>query len=284
MTVHEFPPFYNGIGARLLWWKIRVPYVLEIHHIPGYPKAASFKESVYRNLMRWFTKFDVSRALAVRVVNQIQVPEFLIKSGVPKEKIVYIPSMYIDLDIFKPLSLFKEYDLIFVGRLENNKGITLLLEVIRNFKNQESRIKCLVVGDGALRDWVQSQITNYQLPITNYGWAKDQKEIAELMNKSKILIMPSYNEGGPRVILEAMACGVPVLATNVGLIPDFAEKNVAKIIDWNAEDIAQKARELLENGEERERLSATGVELASKFERKIMVKNYADKLFKILED
>ena len=51
-----------------------------------------------------------------------------------------------------------------------------------------------------------------------------------------------------------------------------------------AEDIAQKARELLENGEERERLSATGVELASKFERKIMVKNYADKLFKILED
>src|SRR3989344_5868458 len=207
MAVHEFPPFYNGIGARLLWWKIRVPYVLEIHHIPGYPKAASFKESVYRNLMRWFTKFDVSRALAVRVVNQIQVPEFLIKSGVPKEKIVYIPSMYIDLDIFKPLSLFKEYDLIFVGRLENNKGITLLLEVIRNFKNQESRIKCLVVGDGALRDWVQSQITNYQLPITNYGWAKDQKAIAELMNKSKILIMPSYNEGGPRVILEAMACG-----------------------------------------------------------------------------
>src|SRR3989338_10682592 len=90
MIVHEFPPFYNGIGARLLWQKTRVPYVLEFHHISGYPKAANPKESVYRILMGWLIKFDASKATAVRVVNQKQTLEFLVKAGVPENKITYI--------------------------------------------------------------------------------------------------------------------------------------------------------------------------------------------------
>src|SRR3989344_3974268 len=97
MTVQEFPPFYNGIGARLLWHKIKVPYILEIHHIPGYPRAASFKEALYRNLIKWFIKFDASKAAAIRVVNHNQTPGFLKRAGVPLDKIIYISSIYIDL-------------------------------------------------------------------------------------------------------------------------------------------------------------------------------------------
>ena len=48
MTVHDYPPFYNGLGAYLLNLATRVPYVLEIHHIPGYPKAANLKELIYK--------------------------------------------------------------------------------------------------------------------------------------------------------------------------------------------------------------------------------------------
>src|SRR3990167_9802335 len=124
MIVHEFPPFYNGIGARLLWQKARVPYLLEIFHVPGYPRTASLKELVYRTLLKLFIRFDASKAKAVRVMNLKQVPEFLIQAGVPKNKLSYIPAIYIDLDVFKPASteagsVFggeKEYDLIFIGR------------------------------------------------------------------------------------------------------------------------------------------------------------------------
>src|SRR3989338_9457231 len=128
MTVHDFPPFYNGLGAKLLERFIKVPYILEIFHIPGYPRAASTKELIYKFLFKLFIRFDASGAKAVRVMNQKQVPEFLIKAGVPKEKIIYIPAIYLDTDIFKPTGVQKEYDLIFVGRLEKNKGIDLLLE------------------------------------------------------------------------------------------------------------------------------------------------------------
>src|SRR3989338_4684931 len=58
MTVQDFPPFYNGIGARLLRQKIKVPYILEIFHIPGHPRAASIKEVIYKFLFKLFIGFD----------------------------------------------------------------------------------------------------------------------------------------------------------------------------------------------------------------------------------
>src|SRR3989344_5113410 len=81
MTVHEFPPFYNGIGARLLWQKIKVPYVLEVMHIPGFPKAANLKERIYKTITKWFIKYDTKKAIKVRVINQKQSPEFLLNVG-----------------------------------------------------------------------------------------------------------------------------------------------------------------------------------------------------------
>ena len=278
MTVHEFPPFYNGIGARLLWNKIKVPYILEIHHIPGYPKAASLKEGIYRNFMKWFIKFDASKATAVRVVNQNQTPEFLIKAGVPEKKIIYIPSMYIDLEVFKPMNLPKEYDLIFVGRLVENKGVHLFLETVKKLN-----LKAIMVGGGPLKNSIKLEIGNWKLEIDLYGWAKDSHEIAELLNKSKVLVMPSYNEGGPRVVLEAMACGVPVLATSVGIIPDIINDGKSGgIIDWQSEDIALKAKELLSNPEKYSKYSQNGVKIARQFEKKEAIRNYADKLKEIL--
>ena len=74
ITVHEYPPFYNGIGARILWNKIKVPYVSEIHHVPGYPKAANSKEKIYLALTKMFTKWDTAKAKAIRVVNQKEAP------------------------------------------------------------------------------------------------------------------------------------------------------------------------------------------------------------------
>ena len=89
MTVHEYPPFYNGIGARLLWQKIKAPYLLEVHHIPGFPRAANLKEWLYKCLTGIFIKLDSAKAKAVRVVNKKQVPNFLARVGIPESKIIY---------------------------------------------------------------------------------------------------------------------------------------------------------------------------------------------------
>src|SRR3989344_3203193 len=231
ITVHEYPPFYNGLGARWLWNKIKVPYVLELMHIPGYPRSGSAKEWFYRCLTRWLIKWDANRAKAIRVINKKEVPDFLVNSGIMRGRLIHIPAFYIDLDIFRPLAEEKKYDLIFVGRLARNKGIRLLLEAAKlSIFNYQFPIKCLIVGNGPLKESIKMEIEKcppageagkLEKFVTLHGWAKDSGEVARLINQAKLLIMPSYNEGGPRVVLEAMACGVPVLATPVGIVPDL---------------------------------------------------------------
>lgn len=271
MTVHEFPPFYNGIGARILWHLARIPYVLEIMHIPGYPKAGSLKEKVYAALFNAFIRFDAAKARAVRVINQ-GIFGMLRNRGIPESKLKLISAMYIDTDIFKPMEAEKSYDAVFVGRLEKNKGISVFLDAVR-----EAGLRALVVGDGPLRRSVQDRIRDEHLEAVFHGWAKDSAEVAELMNQSRILIMPSYNEGGPRVVLEAMACGVPVLATPVGIVPEVIG-DAGMMIDWDAADIARKAEELLHNRQRYEACRAAGIAIAQRHERVQAITQYAQAL------
>ena len=274
MTVQDYPPFYNGIGAGLLWMKIRVPYILEIMHIPGHPRSANFREWFYKQYTKIFVRFIAKKASAVRVINRIQVPDFLTKYGVPKEKLKYIPAFYIDLNIFKPLSLEKKYDLIFVGRLESNKGLDLLLGVA-----QKSNLKILIVGIGSMRNYIEEWIKNYNGGLLGFkdrhcnlimhGYAKDSFEIARLINESRVLVMLSYNEGGPRVILEALACGIPVIATNAGIVSDVVNKSNGRIIGWSAEEVVSTFNEIKDLGPTID---------ASQFEKISSIKNYADNL------
>ncbi len=281
VTVHEYPPFYNGIGAKLLHRKTKTPYVLEIMHVPGHPKSANFKESFYKFLARLFVRLTAADARAVRIINKKETANLLLKNGIPAEKLVYIPAFYIDLEIYHPADIIKEYKLTFVGRLAKNKGINLFLETVRKLK-----VSAIIVGDGPLKNQVRSKIRDWGLEknVNFYGWARDSKEIAQLMNKSEILIMPSYNEGGPRVILEAMACGVPVLATPVGIVPDVIEDGKSgRIIKWDTEDIANKAAELLNDENKRKDFGLNGLNIVRQFEKKAAIKNYADKLKEMLQ-
>ena len=90
-TVHEYPPFYNGIGAHWLRKKTGIPGVLEIHHIVGYPVASSFTEQIGALLSRLWLKTDASRFSAVRTVNA-EVKNTLTQWGVPADHISVVPS------------------------------------------------------------------------------------------------------------------------------------------------------------------------------------------------
>ena len=113
--------------------------------------------------------------------------------------------------------------------------------------------------------------------------AKDQAEVAKLLNQSKILVMPSYNEGGPRVIIEAMACGIPILATSVGIVADIIKDGqFGQLIKWDAKDIAEKVEFLLVNESKYQKYSEAAVEMATRFEKKSAIRNYAEKLQELI--
>lgn len=271
VTVHEFPPFYNGVGAWLLWKIIRVPYVLEILHVPGYPRASSFRERIYLVAMRWFVAFDAAKAKAVRVMNKKEVPDFLIRAGVPKEKIKLIPAIYIDQTVFRPQGVEKKYDLIFVGRLEKNKGADMFVKSVA-----ELGVKAIIVGTGPLEKNLKALAKKIGADIVFHGFAKDAHEVAHLISESRAFVMCSYNEGGPRVVAEAMACGVPVVATRVGIVPDIVP--VEQQCDWDSTDIADKAKRLLSDSGAYKSARSIGLESVKQFEKVSAIKFYADQL------
>jgi len=270
-TIHSYPPFYNDIGGLKLFRKIKVPYVLEIMHINGYPRPADFKEWTYKILTKLFINYFAKKARVIRVINQKQVPEFLRKSRIDKNKIKYIPAFYIDFNIFKPMDLEKKYDLVFSSRLVKNKGIFLLLKAVKKLK-----IKLAIIGTGPLEDKIKKYIKKNKLNVDFLGWLSSVEDLAKTYNQSKALIMCSFNEGGPRVTLEAMACNIPVITSKVGIMLDIIKyQENGLFIDWNVNDIIKNINLLLKNDSLRKKIAENGFKTVQQFERKKAIKNYA---------
>ena len=299
VLIHEYPPFYNSLGARLLRKKIDansgeigslsspshgVKFVVEIHHIIGYPRRADLRESFYLWLSKIMIPRDCKRFDAVRVVNEKQVPELLEKWEVDKRKLYYASSMYIDLDVFKPMNLEKKYDLVFAGRLVKNKNVKMLIEAVKILRDKGRDLKCVIVGEGHEIENLKSKVKSFKLEknVEFLGWLPTVEDVAKVYNQSKLFVMPSLNEGGPRVCLEAMACGVPVVTTRVGIMLDIIKDGENGFFcDWNAEDMAEKILET--RNKETEKLRGESVGTATQFERKKMIKNLAEVYQRIVD-
>lgn len=110
--------------------------------------------------------------------------------------------------------------LLMLGRMGTRKGTYDLLRAIAQVKNTIPDIICYLAGDGE-RDKVQNYIHKYNLKdnVKIMGWVGKNEKI-NLLKKSSILVLPSYNEGLPMAILEAMAAQKAIIASNVGAIPE----------------------------------------------------------------
>ncbi len=277
-TVHEYPFVFNGVGARLLHRSTGIPYVLEVHHIVGYPEAANIHERLGRWLTRLVLPFTARHAKAVRVVNAHQAPQWLRSIGIPEQKIVIIPSAYIDHEVFRPdPTVQKRYDIAFVGRMARNKGINLFLDVL-----ERTGLTGVAVGDGQLFDRARREARRRSLKLHFTGFVHNSAAVAGILRTSRLLVMPSYNEGGPRIVLEALACGVPVVATPVGIVPDVLPPEA--IEEWDAVAFADKVLTILHDAALYERLRASGLQVVKQYERHTAITAYADGLKKLIPE
>jgi glycosyltransferase involved in cell wall biosynthesis len=110
----------------------------------------------------------------------------------------------------------------YIGRMSWEKGVLNLAGAIPLICKEISNVEFLFDGDGPLLEQVRSKLTDLpsHAKAEAAGWIA-YDGIPDHLNQMKLLVLPSYNEGLPAIVLEAMACGTPVLATPVGAIPDI---------------------------------------------------------------
>ena len=145
-------------------------------------------------------------------------------------------------DILRDLALPANKVLIsLIGRLVWQKGINVFLEAACALSKKRTDIHFLIVGDGPLRGDLEQQAQDYGLSQI-CSFAGFQKDIPAILKVTDIVALPSFVEGLPMIILEAMASKVPVVASAVGGIPEMIQegKNGFLVPPKDSESLAEK--------------------------------------------
>jgi glycosyltransferase involved in cell wall biosynthesis len=146
------------------------------------------------------------------VVTTKEMKDYIVQHyGLRKDKIIVIPN-YINTDVFKPLTEMRKKPgrICFVGDLRKQKNLSLLLQAMRNIEG----VKLVVIGNGSLRNALMEEAKELDIDVQFPGNLPNYKLPIEL-NRSEIFVLPSLYEGHPKALLEAMACGLPVIGTDV---------------------------------------------------------------------
>ncbi|MEO0130854.1 MAG: glycosyltransferase [candidate division WOR-3 bacterium] len=195
-----------------------------------------------------------------------------------KDKEIPIIPLGINDNIFeKIISIRKKINhntktLLFVGRLEEKKGICFLLKAMKEVVEKHPDVVLKIVGDGTLRDEMinLSKRLNLFKNIVFIG-AISHSQLPSYFDEALVFIAPSIDlkddfEAIPRTILEAAAARVPIIATNAGGITDFIENGVTGIIvpQKSIKELSEKIIELIENETLREILAKKAYEKLKK--------------------
>jgi len=130
------------------------------------------------------------------------------------------------------------FDLVFLSRIETYKGVYELLEAYIILKNKYADIRLIIAGNGSQLDKLVNYVKEHNIKgIIFTGYIKGQEKY-NLLASGHLYIFPSYSEGMPNAVLEAMALGLPIITTPVGGLNDFFVEDVmgsyVKIKDVNS--------------------------------------------------
>jgi glycosyltransferase involved in cell wall biosynthesis len=175
----------------------------------------------------------------------------------------------VDLEGFRPAAharVAAELPLILsVGRLVEKKGFPDLLRACSLLKHRGYRFRCLIYGDGPLRAELAGMIAQLGLPeVVHLAGACAQRELVPVFQRADIFALAPFvtddgdRDGVPNVLVEAMACGVPVVSTAVAGIPDLVEHghNGLLVAPHDGDALAGALAALLDDAAWRARLGA----------------------------
>jgi glycosyltransferase involved in cell wall biosynthesis len=154
--------------------------------------------------------------------------------------------------------------LLYVGRLSIEKNLPLLIEALKKLCARRRDVSLIIAGDGPYRDQMEQQLR--QFPAEFVGTRSDL-ELVELYRSADLLVFPSRTDTLGQVVMEAQACGVPVLVSDEGGPQEMTDDGVSGLILPGGDALAwaNAIDALLDDDVLRQRMSRTAAQRASRF-------------------
>jgi len=223
----------DAVAVATLAGRAGIPWVAKVHgsDINQYSAAPSLRAQIRWALRQASCTFAVSRPLKER----------LVEIGVPAEQ-VRVQHNGINVQRFRPLDKLTARQrtglprdrrvVVYVSNLKVSKGAADLVEAARCMTGGTDCVPLVaLVGDGPARGLLEETIARHSLGdrVRLIG-ARPHDEIPDWIAAADALCLPSHQEGCPNVVLEALACGRPVVASRVGAVPEFVDESCGAVV------------------------------------------------------
>jgi len=246
--------FPDAVAVSMLNKFLKLPFFAKVHGTDVNENTQFPARS--RLMKKWLNKaktiFCASEALA----------------NVLEQKEINRPNLSINYNgvnprVFYPVSE-KPYQqhFVFVGNLIKTKGCKELLSAFIHTQKKFPGIELDIIGEGPMKNVLAEKINHHSLGgCVRLRGSVPLVKVAEYIRRASVLVLPSYREGVPNVLLESFASGTPIISTKVGGIPEVVNNNVGLLIDaknelqlanameeslkrtWSTEVILQHARQ-----------------------------------------
>ena len=228
--------------------------------------------------VRWAYKFFYKHMGLIPVALSEQVKISIIEEYELEDTVV--PVVYNGVDLSKckekvEYSIGERMKILHIGRFAEAKNHEGLLRAFRIFNEMYPESELWLVGDGALRSQIEAYVEENKLNKNVTFWGI-QQEVYELLCSADVFCLPSIYEGMPMTIIEAMATGIPIVATRVGGIPDMVgDSESALLINVDVKELVDSLIMLINNAEKRAELGKQAKMQSKRFSAEIMGADYA---------
>ena len=275
------PAFLYKIRYKNTKWVAMIHHKISIKKDTIFSFLATFTSSILQKLdwiiIRKFSDniFLLRTEMGKKIAEELNIPG----------KIRYVING-IDLNLINSIKVKgKFFDACFLGGLRPNKGLYDIIPIWREVCKYKKDSKLIIIGhiDSIYKKYLINEIKKYNLNknIEILGFI-DEKNKIKYLKMSKVFIFPSHEEGFGIAILEAMACGLPVVAWDLPVYREIFSKGMIRVSEGDIETFACKIVELLKNKEMYKKLSSNAKRIAYKYDWNNIAKNEL-KIIKNLE-
>lgn len=270
-TQCQLPRLYRRLQASLLFSPIpeapiwtRVQSVVTVHDL--IPLRFPERFSSLTLYSRYYVPQVLHRARHIIANSEATARDAVDFFGIPAQKITPIPLAY-DASHFRPLDLPTQPYFLFIGRPDPHKNVHRLIEAFAHLPAHQGMELWLAgtpdpIQTPALLDHAKELDVLDRVKVLDYVPYED---LPQLLNQAIALVFPSLWEGFGLPVLEAMACGTPVITSNLSSLPEVAGDAALLVDPYNIEAIAHAMRMLVMDAEARSHLREAGLQRVKQF-------------------